>query len=171
MRWRRGDKISAMQPIRIARRSMLAVTALLAGCANPFLEHYQGERWPATRSAEIVLETPPSNEVRWIGHSTFDSFDAVSSAQAVAAAEAVGADRVEWHDQNLGLQKQWTSSPVLWNQWDGQMFNPAVPIERNERRYDARFYRSNSLGGAAISGQFDPQAEAANARTTPSKDS
>jgi hypothetical protein len=137
----------------------LAPTLLLAACSNPFLEHYQGERWPKTSLAEVVLETPPASEFRWIGHSNFDSFDPVSSAQAVAAAEAVGADRVEWHDQNLGLQKQWTSSPVLWNQWDGQMFNPAVPIERNEKRYDARFYRSKSLGGAATSGEPEPSAE------------
>lgn len=77
-----------------------------------------------------------------------------------AAAEAVGADRVGGHDQNLGLEKQWTSSPVRWNQWDGPMFNPAVPIERNEKRHDARFHRSKSLGGAAISGDFEPEADA-----------
>jgi hypothetical protein len=147
-----------MKNLRIALAS-LASTTLLAACSNPFLEHYQGERWPKTSSAEVVLETPSASEVRWIGHSNFDSFDAVTSSQAVAAAETVGADRVEWHDQNLGLRKQWTSSPVLWNQWDGQMFNPAVPIERNERRFEARFYRSKSLGGRAISGEPEPSAK------------
>lgn len=163
-----------MTNLRHACLPLIFACSLLAGCANPFVEHYRGERWPTTRSAEVVLETPPSSDVRWIGHSTFDSFDPVSSAQAIAAAEAVGADRVEWHDQNLGLRKQWTSSPVLWNQWDGQMFNPAVPIERNEKRYDARFYRSKSLGGEAISGQFDPDAEEAADRmnsSNPSKGS
>lgn len=149
-----------MTNLRLALTTVAPAILLLAGCSNPFLAHYQGERWPKTASAEVVLAPPPAGEVRWIGHSTFDSFDPVSSAQAIAAAESVGADRVEWHDQSLGLQKQWTSSPVLWNQWDGQMFNPAVPIERNENRYEARFYRSNALGGAAISGHFEPESEA-----------
>lgn len=154
-----------MKTSRSAACPLVAALPLLAACSNPFLEHYQGERWPATRAAEVVLGPPPSSDVRWIGHSTFDSFDPATSAQAIAAAEAVGADKVEWHDENLGLQKQWTSSPVLWNQWDGQMFNPAVPIERNEKRYDARFYRSKSLGGEAISGDFEPEAD-----VTPSGD-
>lgn len=143
-----------MKNLRVAL-APLASIVLLTACSNPFLEHYQGERWPKTSSAEVVLETPPASDVRWIGHSNFDSFDAVTSSQAVAAAETVGADRVEWHDQNLGLRTQWTSSPVLWNRWDGQMFNPAVPIERNERRYEARFYRSKSLGGRVISGESE----------------
>jgi hypothetical protein len=96
--------------------------------------------------------------------------DAVTSSQAIAAAETVGADRVEWHDQNLGLRTQWTSSPVLWNRWDGQMFNPAVPIERNERRYEARFYRSKSLGGRVISGESE-SSSAGSADEPPAKDS
>ena len=78
-----------MTNLRHACLPLIVACSLLAGCANPFVEHYRGERWPTTRSAEVVLETPPSSDVRWIGHSTFDSFDPVSSAQAIAAAEAL----------------------------------------------------------------------------------
>lgn len=137
-----------------ALRSLLVALALLplAACTNPFLASYEGEKWPAVTAVEL-LDKPPSPETaRWIGHSNFDSFDTLTDAQAIAAARQVGADLVEWKDESLGEKVRWSSSPVLTNQWDGNMFNAPMANRQQEFRYEARFFRSKAIGGQAISG-------------------
>lgn len=143
-----------------AASGVLACVAICAaGCANPFLANYAGERWPRTREAAVVERAPAPDHVRWIGHSEFDAFEVLDDAAAIAAARAVGADLVEWDDHSIGDRVKWSSSPVLTNQWDGRMFNPATPVRQTEYRYEARFYRSDALGGAALSGQRDGDVE------------
>lgn len=131
---------------------------LLAGCANRFLQNYAGERWPQTREARVVDAAPAPNGVRWIGYSEFDAFDVLDDAAAIAAAKAVGADLVEWDDHSIGDRVKWSSSPVLTNQWDGRMFNPPEPMRATEYRYEARFYRSDALGGEVLSGRREDAA-------------
>ncbi|MGA0286330.1 MAG: hypothetical protein ACO3YY_09360 [Phycisphaerales bacterium] len=131
------------------------VSAGLLGCSNPFASHYVGERWPATSTARVLEQAPSPDGVRWIGHSEFDSFDVLTDAEAITAARQVGADLVEWDDHSIGDRVKWSSSPVLWNQWDGKMFNQPEAMRQTEYRYEARFYRSDSLGGRIISGRRD----------------
>ena len=150
-----SEGMSEVGPPRHLTMAAILGTALLGGCTNPFAAHYVGERWPATSEARVVEQAPSPDGVRWIGHSEFDSFDMLTDAEAIAAARRVGADLVEWDDHSIGDRVKWSSSPVLWNQWDGKMFNPPEAMRQTEYRYEARFYRSDDLGGTLLSGRRD----------------
>ena len=123
---------------------------VLAGC-SPFLNHYSGERWPKVKSAHVVMQAPSPDDVRWIGRSDFTSTRQLHDGDAIAAAKAVGADKVEWSDADDGKKLEWTSVPVAWNVWQGKAGFIPVPVVKEQFRYQARFYRSDSLGGDAIS--------------------
>ena len=145
---------SRTNPRMPARRSLVValLLPLLGACTNPFLSNYVGERWPSVPAVELLDKPPAPETARWIGHSNFDSFDALTNQQAIAAARQVGADLVEWKDESLGEKVRWSSSPVLTNQWDGNMFNAPMANRQQEFRYEARFFRSKAIGGQAISG-------------------
>ena len=38
----------------------LPILALLSGCSNPFLDHYNGQTYPKVTFAEATLEPPPN---------------------------------------------------------------------------------------------------------------
>lgn len=136
------------------RTGFAMATAILpiamVGC-NPFLSNYSGEKWPPVAAASVVMQSPSPETVRWIGRADFTTTQVVGDADALAAARKVGADLVEWSDRDLGQTLEWTSVPVYTNAWSGQMASVPLPVMREQYRYSARFFRSDSLGGAPLS--------------------
>jgi hypothetical protein len=134
------------------RRSMIRVgivlllPLMLAAC-NPFVTNYSGEKWPAVKTATVVMTPPDPASVEWIGRSDFTSTATLRDVQAIAAAKEVGADFVEWSDTGAGKKLQWTSEPISVNAWSGNVGMIPLPVIRDEYRYQARFYRSKSLAG------------------------
>jgi hypothetical protein len=138
---------TAMTMLRTLTSAALAVLPLaMLGC-NPFLTNYSGEKWPPVSSAAVVMQAPSPQEARWIGRADFTTTQVVGDADAITAAKQVGADLVEWSDKDLGQTLEWTSVPVYMNAWNGQMVDAPVPVMREQYRYSARFFRSDSLGG------------------------
>lgn len=143
---------------------ILAASVSSTGC-NPFLANYSGERWPPLTSAEVVMQPPSPDTARWIGRADFTSTGQFHDSDAIAAAEEVGANLVEWSDRDLGKTLQWTNEPVYVNTWQGNAFgwgpygrgwggtmtSVPVPVVEEQYRYQARFYRSKSLGGEPVS--------------------
>jgi hypothetical protein len=148
----------------IARLPLLLAVLFSTGC-NPFLTNYSGERWTPVTSAEVVMQPPSPDAARWIGRADFTSTGQFHDSEAIAAAEQVGADLVEWSDRDLGKSLQWTNEPVYANTWRGNAFgwgpygggwggtmaSVPVPVVEEQYRYQARFYRSKSLGGEPVS--------------------
>ena len=148
----------------LARLPLLLVALFSTGC-NPFLTNYSGERWPPVKSAMVVMQPPSPEAARWIGRADFTTTGQFRDSDAVAAAEQVGADLVEWSDRDLGKTLQWTNEPVYVNTWRGNcygwgpygggwggtMASVPVPVVEEQYRYQARFYRSKSLGGEPVS--------------------
>jgi hypothetical protein len=137
-------------PHRLATLALAAISLGLLGC-NPLIANDSGERWPPVSAASVVVQAPTPQSVRWIGHADFTTTGVVGDADAIAAARQVGADLVERSDRDLGQTLEWTSVPVHMNAWSGQMANAPVPVMREQCRCSARFFRSNSLGGAPTS--------------------
>lgn len=144
---------------------LLLAVLCSTGC-NPFLTNYSGERWPPVKSAQVVMQPPSPEAARWIGRADFTTTGQFRDSEAIAAAEQVGADLVEWSDRDLGKTLQWTSQPVYVNNWQGNAFgwgpygggwggtmaSVPVPVIEEQYRYQARFYRSKSLGGEPVAG-------------------
>lgn len=153
---------------RLPGRSTVLFAAACLPCltaCNPFLGNYSGERWPGVDSSRVVMETPSPGSARWIGRSDFTSTGHYGDAEALAAARTVGADLVEWRDRDLGSTLRWTTRPVAVEGWRGSAFGCGpygpwgrtvaevpVPVVEQAYRYQARFYRSNVLGGAPLDG-------------------
>lgn len=171
----------------IARLPLLFAVLFSTGC-NPFLTNYSGERWPPVKSAQVVMQPPSPEAARWIGRADFTSTGQFHDSEAIAAAEQVGADLVEWSDRDLGKTLQWTSQPVYVNTWRGNaygwgpyggwggtMASVPVPVVEEQYRYQARFYRSKALGGEPVSNtdghapppQVPPPAPAAGSAEAP----
>jgi len=154
------QRSSTPHPVRVfAGLASAAVSLCLLGC-NPFLGNYSGERWPEVAAARVVMDPPSPETARWIGRSDFTTTGHYGDAAALEAARRVGADLVEWHDRDLGATLSWTSEPAAIGGWRGSAFgfgpdrawadpvvDMPVPIVEQEDRYQARFYRSKSLGG------------------------
>ena len=100
--------------------------------------------------ATVVMEPPSPEKVDWIGRADFTIDRKVGDAQAIAAAKQVGADIVEWSDADAGASLEWTSAPVSMNAWKGEVGMIPLPVIKKQTRYQARFYRSESLGGEPI---------------------
>jgi len=154
---------STPHPVRIfAGLASVASLFCLLGC-NPFLGSYSGERWPEVAAARVVMDPPSPETARWIGRSDFTTTGHYGDAAALEAARRIGADLVEWHDRDLGATLSWTSEPTAIGGWRGSAFgygpdrawadpvvDVPVPIVEQEDRYQARFYRSKSLGGEPL---------------------
>ena len=135
--------------------SSSVVAMLMLGGCNPFINHYSGEHYPPVKSAKVVMEPPSPDEVTWIGRAEFTIDRKVGDAQAIAAAKKVGADIVEWSDADAGASLEWTSAPVSMNAWKGQVGMIPLPVIKKQTRYQARFFRSDSLGGEPIKNAKD----------------
>lgn len=140
-----------MHFIRITLLS--AVTAALAGC-NPFLENYNGQKFPHNSAAQALIVEPTG--ATKIGESKFYSIDDYSNDQAISAAENVGADFVIWDKKNAGEQTDWVPQPMVTSA--GPMttttVNVPVPVTRMWYEYVASFYRkdSDTASGSSDSG-------------------
>ena len=131
------------------RGALLFLPFFLVAC-NPFLSNYSGEKWPEVTSVDVVMKAPSPEKVRWIGRSDFTVTRQLHDSDAKAAAKQVGADFVEWSDRSAGNKLEWTSAPVAWHAWSGNVAMVPLPVIKKEYRYQARFYRSISLGGQPI---------------------
>ena len=130
---------------------LLVVSAclLLSGCGNPFLKNYQGKTFPHVSSAARVMETPDESKVDLIGQSTFLTAQKVSEQGAIAAANSVGADFVEWDSSYKGTTTTLEIQPIFgpytagvdWAQ-GGSQVDVERPVTEKWYRYHARFYRS-----------------------------
>lgn len=138
-----------------SRRIVLTATGLILGGCNPFINHYSGEHYLPVKTAKVVMEPPSPDTVKWIGRSDFTIERQVGDAQALAAAKKVGADIVEWSDSDAGNKLEWTSAPVSMNAWKGEVGMIPLPVIKKQFRYQARFYRSDSLGGEPIKNSKD----------------
>ena len=133
-------------PGSILLKVMLLLFPLSLAACNPFLVNYSGEKLPKVKTVQVVMTAPDPDSVRWIGRSDFTSTRELKDAQAISAAKQVGADIVEWSDKDAGTRLEWTSAPVSYNAWTGNVASIPLPVVRSQFRYQARFYRSKSLG-------------------------
>ena len=138
----KNERISLSVLLRVAG---LLLPLSLAAC-NPFLANYSGEKMPKVKTVQVVMTAPDPDSVRWIGRSDFTSTRELKDQQAINAAKQVGADIVEWSDKDAGTKLEWTSAPVSYNAWTGNVGSIPLPVVRSQFRYQARFYRSKSLG-------------------------
>jgi len=134
----------------------LPLVLAVAGCSNPFLSTYVGEKFPPVASAEVITQPPSPQTARWIGRADFSTDGVIESSQAIAAAKAVGADLVEWGDRDAGTMLQWSSNTVSVSNWTGQISTAPMPVADVLHRCSARFYRSNALGGAPLNPGNEP---------------
>ena len=147
--------LDASRSSRLYEFAMWCAALLMLGGCNPFINHYSGEHYPPVKSVQVVMKPPSPDDVKWIGRCDFTIERKVGDAQAIAAAKKVGADIVEWSDSDAGNKLEWTSAPVAWNAWKGEVGMIPLPVIKKEIRYQARFYRSDSLGGAPIKNAKD----------------
>ena len=98
-------------------KTFLAVCSLaaLSSCANPFLENYSGQRFPATEQAVILMEAPEDQSP--IGRSAFIATQVLGDDEARAAAQEVGATAVVWSKSYLNSTTDLTTrvQPVTSN--------------------------------------------------------
>lgn len=122
-------------------------TAILAGCSNPFLESYRGARCPEVSTAHVAVRAPV--DATLIGTSDFISEVAVGNPQAVAAAEIVGADIVQWDRAFLRQDVSLAKDALAGDGLAPSEVADELPVaaEGSWYRIHARFWRSNSLGG------------------------
>ena len=128
--------------------TMIAVVSILAGCSNPFLTHYDGQKFPRTTTATRIMSSPDATAMDLIGTATFATATAPDAGQAVAAAEAVGADQVEWDRSFQGSSTTLELKPIFGpytsgSAWveGGAMVDVEQPVTERWYRYHARFYR------------------------------
>jgi len=138
------------------------MTALigLGGCSNPFLASYKGVRCPTVSTAHVSVRAP--TDATLIGRSDFVTDVALGNPEAIAAAEEVGADIVQWERafrrQDVALLRQSLAGDGLAPE---TIIDLPVDAETNWYRFHARFWRSNALGG------FPPAAPAPSAAPAP----
>lgn len=119
--------------------------AALAGC-NPYLEHYEGERFAPVESARVVEAPPADSEARLIGTSEFRTSDtALRERHVVEAACAVGSDLATWSVRWDGRETQVDADPIMQRGISERgTFATYVPVVRTHDawKHVAHFYRS-----------------------------
>ncbi len=127
-----------------------AIVAALAGC-NPYLEHYEGERFAPVDAARIVEATPADDRARLIGASEFRTSDtALRERHVLEAACAVGADLATWSVKWDGRETQVDADPIMQRGISERgTFATYVPVVRTHDawRHVAHFYRSHGAAG------------------------
>ena len=117
----------------------------LAGC-NPYLEHYEGERFAPVEAARIVEAPPADSEARLIGTSEFRTSDtALRERHVLDAACAVGADLATWSVKWDGRETQVDADPIMQRGISERgTFATYVPVVRTHDawKHVAHFYRS-----------------------------
>ncbi|MBX3354404.1 MAG: hypothetical protein KF724_01745 [Phycisphaeraceae bacterium] len=134
----------------VIRGALLSVVLAAGGCANPFLNHYQGTRAPRVSTAHVAI-LPPQNATL-LGTSDFLIETVPGDPEAIAAAEAVGADIVQWDRallrQETTLHRQSLSGDGFTDGAPGaEATELPVVTEGAWYRIHARFWRSESRGG------------------------
>ncbi|MSR29273.1 MAG: hypothetical protein EXS03_06845 [Phycisphaerales bacterium] len=133
----------------------------LGGCTNQFLASYQGARFDAGASATAVSARPAG--VGLIGTSTFVSAGSFGGPEAIKAADAVGADYVQWSKgldaaegpAGAGVVKASLSPTGPVSSW--------APVQPGQflYRYVARFYKTGAKDSAeAVELPAVPEADA-----------
>jgi len=118
------------------------ITPLLGGCSNEFISSYQGDRFPATESVQVVAAQPQGSGL--IGVSSFSAGAGFGEPEAIAAACAVGATSVQWgkgFDNGRRPAGEGTVSSSLTPMPPTSSWSPAQPGGQLYR-YVARFYRA-----------------------------
>ena len=126
----------------------IPLVLLCTGCTNLYLAHYEGQQFTPTKDAKRVMQAPSQSSADLIGASTFVTSTEVENAQAIAAAERVGANMVEWDRSYQGKATQLELKPMFgpytggteWAQ-GGSLVSAEIPVEESWYRYHARFYR------------------------------
>jgi hypothetical protein len=130
---------------------LMATGVLVTGCSNLFLAHYDGKQFPRTSTATRVTQTPAESTADLIGMSTFATSLDPGNDDAIAAAEQVGADMVEWDKSYQGTKTSLELRPIFgpytsgtsWAE-GGTLVDVEQPISVKWYRYHARFYRSTN---------------------------
>jgi len=127
-----------------------AIVAALAGC-NPYLEHYEGERFAPVDAARIVEATPADDRARLIGASEFRTSDtALGERHVLEAACAVGADLATWSVKWDGRETRVDADPIMQRGISERgTFATYVPVVRTHDawKHVAHFYRSTGAAG------------------------
>jgi hypothetical protein len=134
-------------------RRILPVLAVLAAGCNPFVEHYEGERFAPVGSARLVDAEPDPARARLIGTSEFRTSDtALRDRHVTEAARAVGADVATWTVRWDGRETQVDADPIMQRGISERgTFATYVPVVRTHDawRHRAAYYRSVTAPGAA----------------------
>ncbi|MDG2423867.1 MAG: hypothetical protein P8M22_07800 [Phycisphaerales bacterium] len=124
---------------------------LLAGCSNPFLVNYDGTRFPKTSTAKRITDVPDDSKFSLIGTSSFSSTATPGDNDAIAAAEQVGANMVQWDSAYQGTRTQLELEPIYGPYTSGaamaeggSLISVEYPVEERWYRYHARFYRDSA---------------------------
>lgn len=127
-----------------------AIVVALAGC-NPYLEHYEGERFAPVDAASIVEATPADDRARLIGASEFRTSDtALRERHVLEAACAVGADLATWSVKWDGRETRVDADPIMQRGISERgTFATYVPVVRTHDawKHVAHFYRSTGIAG------------------------
>ena len=126
----------------------MPLVLLCTGCTNLYLAHYQGKQFKPTNEAKRVMQAPSESAADLIGVSSFSTSTDVDNGQAIAAAERVGANMVEWDRSYQGKSTELELRPLYgpytggteWSQ-GGSLVDAEIPVEESWYRYHARFYR------------------------------
>ena len=134
-----------------------AVLAAVAGC-NPYLEHYEGERFAPVDAACVVEATPADSQARLIGASEFRTSDtALGERHVLDAARAVGADLATWSVRWDGRETQVDADPIVQRGISERgTFATYVPVVRTHDawKHVAHFYRSiGAVGTGTVSAE------------------
>jgi len=127
---------------RLEILTLSLLSLLLVGCSNEFLSSYQGDRFPATASVQVVAAQPQGSGL--IGTSSFSAGAGFGEPEAVAAACAVGANSVQWGkglDNGRRPAGEGMVSSSLTPMPPTSSWSPAQPGGQLYR-YVARFYRA-----------------------------
>ncbi len=141
--------------------SIALFIAVAAGCSNPFLSNYRGSRCPEVAAAHVATQ-PPANATL-IGTATFTTDTAVGDVQALGAAQAVGANIVQWDRAFLRDDVVLARNATLAGGMDEVSTSAAEPVAAGDAWYrvHARFWRSNALGSIPEPPAQPPTAEPA----------
>ncbi|MEM9066557.1 MAG: hypothetical protein AAGB51_13825 [Planctomycetota bacterium] len=125
----------------------------LGGCTNNFERNYQGEIYAPIEHAFALTEAP--SHARLIGTSLFVSEGAERQAEALRAAQNIGAHYVVWDRQYIGSSTRidhiavQTEFHERWDERRGDRITyrrtEYVPVLRTQHwhEYYAEFYRSS----------------------------
>ena len=127
----------------------IPLVLLGGGCTNLYLAHYQGKQFTPTSEAKRVMQAPVASSADLIGVSTFSTSSEIGNDQAIAAAERVGANMVEWDRSYQGKSTELELKPMFgpytsgtaWAE-GGSLVDVEMPQKVAWYRYHARFYRA-----------------------------